>query len=313
VAGLRDRHRLAVLLAALAALQNPQLMLLAGFHWARGALGLRVRRAGGRALLTRSRLGWRDAVTHGLPALVFFVHPLFYYVNFGTPSIVANEATSLVKVSPARALGLLLDLNVGLLPYVPIAVLAWLVVSADALRRPRLRWEAGLACVFVSMLLVNTLQWNYNHGTSGPSRYVVWMLPMLFLPLVTRPLTRTWRLVLGLAVASQLVVVVSRGGLIPRYDYLEHSPQARWVLNHFPALYDPDYEVFIKRTLHYEGPGSRGPYVYRSPDGECRKVLAKRRHEAEVRAECGSLLPGHESFFAARTGLNEHDWTYLSF
>ena len=313
LAGLRDRNRLAVLLASLAALQNPQLMLLAGFHWARGTLGLRVRRLGAGSVLARSRLRWRDAVTHGLPALAFLAHPAFYYVNFGTPSIVADEATSLVKVSPARALGLLFDLNVGLLPYVPVAVVAWLVVSAQELRRPRLRWQAGLFGVFVLMLLANTLQWNYNHGTSGPSRYVVWMLPMLFLPLVTRPMTRAWAAVLGFSVAVQLAVVVSRGGLIPRYDYLEHSAVARWVLNHLPALYDPDYEVFIKRTLHFEGPGTRGPYVYRNEAGECRKVLAKRRHRPEVAAQCGGVPPAQEAFFAAFDEANADHWTYVEY
>lgn len=312
VAGLRERHRLAVLLASLAALQNPQLMLLAGFHWSRGVLGLRVRRAGG-ALLTRSRLFWRDALSHGLPALVFLAHPLFYYVHFGTPSIVAEEATSVAKISPARALGLLADLNVGLFPYVPVAVLAWIVVSAEALRRPRLRWQAGLWFVFVAMLLANTLQWNYNHGTSGPSRYVVWMLPMLFVPLVARRSSRAWNVVLALAVLTQLAVVLSRGGLAPRYDYLEHSPAARWVLDHAPALYDPDYEVFIKRTLHYEGPGTRGPYVYRNARGECRKVLAKRKHREPVVEACAALRPEHERFFGALDAANADDWTYLEF
>jgi hypothetical protein len=37
-------------------------------------------------------------------------------------------------------------------------------------------------------------------------------------------------------------------------NWLEHRPLARWVLREWPALYDPDFEIFTERSAHAEAP-----------------------------------------------------------
>lgn len=300
VASARDRHGLAVGLAAGAALQNPQLMLAAGALWALGVAAAPV----------ADRL--RAAIRLALPGAVFAIHPLFYLWKYGTPSIVAHEATSLAKISGARALGLLFDLSLGLLPYVPGLLLLGLALWARAL------WRRGPACelltgaAFFAILLINTLQWNYNHGSSGPSRYVVWMLPLLLFAAVSGTPSRARIATLALASLLQAGVFFSRGTFAAPYDSLHHSPVARFVLERWPALYAPDYEIFIKRTLHTEG-STRGPYVYGGADGRCRKVLASRVMEAEVRAACGGLPAGSEGFFTTPSPQPDREWRYLDY
>ena len=310
---LRRRFWAAVLLAAVAALQSLQLGLLVVFLWVKGAARLRLRWRGG--LLLRARFGWRESLTLAVPALVLVVHPLFYYWHFGTFSIVALEATSVAKLSPTRALDLLFDLNLGLLPYIPVALLAYLVAVGRAfVVERRLTPSVQLFLLLAGVLLANTLQWNFNHGTSGPSRYVVWLTPLIFVTLAAEACSRRWLGVLALAVAVQLGIVWSRGGLRPRYDYLEHSPVARFVLDRAPWLYHPDYEVFIKRSLHVEGRPTRGPYVY-PVDGACRKVLARRDHEALVRERCGFVPEKALAFFRGPV-TRESDrtsWTYVDY
>lgn len=311
-AELAGRSRTAVLLAAVASLQNPQLAILVALLWLRGSARGRVR-LGRRALAVGLRLRWRDALLHGLPALLVLAYPAFYYAHFGTWSIVAHEATSIEKLSIGRALDLLFDLNLGLLPYLPVALLAWLILVARSLARRRAGLELQLFVVAAAILLVDTLQWNFNHGTSGPSRYLIWILPIPFLTLALAATRTRWAVVAALAVAVQAGILASRGGLVPRYDYLQHSPVAAFVLDHFPWAYDPDYEVFIKRTLHTEGP-THGPYVYRV-DGRCRKVLANRTQEAEVRRQCGDIPEADRAFFrqpAKRKG-GGRAWRYLDY
>jgi hypothetical protein len=310
---LRRTFRAAILCTALAALQNPQLMLLAALLWLEAVVRLRIRLRPVFALRASAR--WRDAVGHTLPALPFLLHPLFFYARFGVMSVVAREATSLAKLSPSRAWDLVFDLNLGLLPYVPLAVLLYFLVVARAAWTDRSQGSpvVRLFFVFVALLLVNTLQWNFNHGSSGPSRYVVWMMPILFVTLAAEMTGRAFLAALGLAVAVQAGIVASRGGLIPRYDYLQHSPVAAYVLDRWPRLYDPDYEVFIKRTLHVEGP-THGPYAYLAR-GRCRKVLANRTHEAAVRQICGDIPQKHLSFFRAEDGSRraERAWSYVDY
>jgi hypothetical protein len=300
VASTRGRHAWAVGLAAGAALQNPQLMLAAGALWAIGLLSAPA----------AERLG--TAFRLALPGATFAAHPLFYLWKFGTPSVVAHEATSLAKISVARALGLLFDLSLGLLPYVPLLLLLGLGLWARALWRRGPARELLLAAAFFAILLVNTLQWNYNHGSSGPSRYVIWMLPLLLSAAISGVPSRARLAALALAVVLQAGVFFSRGAFAAPYDSLHHSPVAGFVLERWPALYDPDYEVFIKRTLHTEG-STRGPYVYKAGDGGCRKVLASRVMEAQVREACGALPAGAESFFRTPSPQPDRDWRYLDY
>jgi hypothetical protein len=35
--------------------------------------------------------------------------------------------------------------------------------------------------------------------------------------------------------------------------YVEHSPQAAWLMTHAPALYAPLPEIFVERTRHIDG------------------------------------------------------------
>jgi hypothetical protein len=258
---------------------------------------------------------WQDALSHAAPALLIALHPLFYYHHFGTFSIVARDATSLAKISLPRAVDLLFDLNLGLLPYIPLALLAYLaIVGRSLVVERRLTPALQLFGVLAAILLANTLQWNFNHGSSGPSRYVVWLTPIIFVTLATEARGRRGLATVGLAVALQAGIVWSRGGLIPRYDYLSHSPVARYVLEHAPWLYDPDYEVFIKRTLHAEGRATQGPYVY-AVGGRCRKVLAKRSHEEQIRQRCGFVPEASLPFFRREvTSRSQRDaWTYVNY
>jgi hypothetical protein len=312
VFSLRGQGHRAIAFASLAALQNPQLMLVAALFWAESVLHLRARLGAHVIFVMRARVA--EGFHYALAAAPFLAHPLFYYWHFGTWSIVAQEATSLAKVSLARAVGLLFDLNLGLFPYIPVAVLVCLVFVLLDLARRRFSRGVRLFAALAALLLVSTLQWNYNHGSSGPSRYVIWMLPLVFLILVDGAVG--WRRTFWVALAAVVsgAILVSRGGLIPRYDYLEHSPQARSVLDHFPRLYDPDYEVFIKRTLHAEGRPTRGPYVYRL-NGACQKVLANQDNRGEVLAECGTIPQGAEAFFAQRPARKGRPkaWTYINY
>jgi hypothetical protein len=91
---------------------------------------------------------------------------------------------------------------------------------------------------------------------------------------------------LGLALATQAAAVLVRGGPLAPVDFLEHSPAARFILERWPALYNPKPEVFVERTRGYEGP-VLGPVIYRDPQGRCRKAWLQWRHARALVAACG--------------------------
>lgn len=305
----RGRHVAAVLAAALASLQNPPLLLFVALVWAGAAVAAWRKRRVGIGLLAT------------LASLLALLPAAFFQWQFGVFSISVRPAEAAQSLSALRALDLAIDPNLGLLPHAPLTLLLALGGALGALRR-RQAWPAVLVLVLVPALAYAcTANSNWNNDTSGPSRYVVWMLPLLAFVAVgeialgpTRPLGRGAGWALGLALAVQAAAVLARGGPLARSDFLEHSWAARLVLDHRPSLYRPTPEVFVERTLHHEGP-VEGPVVYRDARGRCRKAWLQWRHAEALLAQCGPP-PGE---MAARLHANagsratKRDWTYIDY
>lgn len=297
----------ATLAAALASLQNPPLVILAALLWAQAALSPAPGRQGRTLFAT-------------LAALVVALPFAFNLWAFGTPSLIADENIIVSRISAPGALELLLDLNVGLLPYAPLTVLLALAATAVGLARRGLRtivitvWAA-----LAAMALACTAMHDSNHGTSGPSRYTLWLFPLLVLiicEVLSRARGSVPALAAAMAAAAQLVVFVSRGGFRAPEDYLHHSWLARLVLLHRPALYAPGHEIFIERTAHRDWPGEDmdGPFVF-SADGRCRKALAQKRHAEALRAQCGTEPAAFTEFVAEvkERGGGRGEWTYVDY
>ncbi len=294
----------AVLAAALASAQNPPLLLLVA-----ALLIPAVRAARHRGLAAWARLALAF-----LPAVLPFAWSLW---AFGTPSVLARDTTTPANVSLGRALALVFDLNLGLLPWMPLAVAMAVVAGLRALASGHLAlYQLGGWALLLGMALLCTPTQNWNHGAFGPSRYAVWLMPLLIVlavqPLRERKPPRALLLLAMAAVAVQAVLVLGRGGLPGHMDHLDHSAAARLVLDRWPRLYDPGFEVFAERTRHREVPWTEGPTIYRT-DGRCGKALMQRRHASEVRAACGRDPDGLDAFMERSRGGERETWAYLEF
>ncbi|HEY3120941.1 MAG TPA: hypothetical protein VGL15_09970 [Vicinamibacteria bacterium] len=308
----RRQYTPAILSASAASLQNPPLLLFVAYLLVRG---LRER--------PRAAL----AVAAATAALPF----LFYWAHFGVPSPLASEAARARNLSLKKAADLLLDFDLGLLPYAPVVVLGAIVriVAARGLDRT-VRLEISL--VLAGMLWAATATENWNHATCGPSRYTVWLAPFLIYVLVAPPRNgagnasaeRLEAAALGVAVAVQAAILVARGGLAGTPDHLQHSYLARAVLDRWPSLYRSDPEVFAQRTagrsLSYhrlsgdfvdaDGAVVAEPFVYRA-DGRCRKALAQKRHQQDLVRLCGAVPPSAGVVFAR--GADKAAWRYVDY
>lgn len=256
------------------------------------------------------------ATVAGMPALL---SPLFYWWHYGTPSLLGREAASLGNVSLWRAAELLFDLNIGLAPYMPVTVGLFVAAAATALARVRRSLlDAGLVGVVGLAALASTSTDNWNHGTVGPSRYAVWLSPIvLFLVVRLGGMLRSGKMLtfyrggLVLAIVTQALVMVSKRGPLAEPDYLEHSYLARLALRHAPALYCPSAEIFAERTMGQDPP-SPGPYVY-AEDGRCRKALMRSSpaDESTVRQACGGLPPHFDGVVGP--GGDRAGWVYVDY
>lgn len=298
VACAMGRHFVAATAAlAVASMQNPPLAPLAA---ATAVIAMT------RPPRTARRVG--VAAVAILPA---FVPSLFYLASFGRPSLMLGESADFRSVSPSKALDLLLDLNIGLLPYAPGVVFLAVAALVVARGRERLDMAACWAAFFAGALGASAgIIWNF--GTSGPSRYAVWLSPFL-IAAAAHVARKAWgRVALAAALIAQAVVLVARLPVWAEDDHDRHSYAARFVLSRWPGLYNPHPDVFLDRT---EALFPNGPRIFRDARGACRKAIAQKRHAQGVAEACGPLP---EEFTArteetARTGLGRAAWHYADY
>jgi len=223
------RYAVSGLLLGLSATQNPAHLLL-------GAVP-------GLAALFSGR--WRSAAGCAAGGAVGLLPIAFSLYHYGTPSLIVDGATDRSYIGWPRTLSLLTDLNQGLLPYVPLLLVAAPLGLLAAV--VRLEWRPlGVVVLLTGMLVAVQVQGNWNSDGRGLMRYLVWMLPML-----------AWVAATGLRWAAVIAAVAVHGGILvldppERGGHVVQRRVAAWVLTHYPDWYSPDHAVFVKRQIQTE-------------------------------------------------------------
>jgi hypothetical protein len=244
-----------------------------------------------------------------------FVPTVFYFMLFGTPNLIAaNGEAGVHFITLRKIIGTYFDLNQGMIIYLPGLVLLWMGTLVLAIRRKS--FSILLAVTAVGMAVLSATTANWNSGAVGLMRYAVWQMPVLaWGAIAVLSSGKRWeRRALYSLAASQLVValvVLAWPAYAP--DYLHHGPVATYVLNHRPALYSPDVDIFWDRTTHFEVADSvknqSGTITesigFSGPDGLFRKLLTL---DSEVPYAAGKLGISEEqfrrdSYSAGRPGL----------
>lgn len=293
----RERPGLAAVLAGVAAAQNPPLVFLAFVP----------------AGVAAARLDWRSSRRALAGASIALLPMAFYAWTVGTLSPLTRAHVDLGGVSVARTAGLLLDLDFGLLAYVPVLVLL-LPIALVRLARTREPHRLLLLGALVATTLVAETQTNWNSAGMGLHRYAVWMLPML-----------TWIVLDGWSARGRVLVasaVVATSGAVLLVDapdetnWLAHRHAAAWAMRAAPTWYHPEFEVFAERSAHAEAPpgwmieGRRDgwtellPVAHGHPSGEVTTLLVHAasapRLQERFRVD-GSYWPTLEALATAAT------------
>lgn len=257
----RERYGLAAAAAAVGSLQNPPLVFLALLP----------------AALALVRRQWRRILPAAAGLLPAFLAPLFYWVLYGTPNLIAaSGGTNWSHISLSRSWSFFADLNQGMLPYVPALLLFGLAGATLALVR-RQAVGIGVAAALAGMVVAIQATSNWNHGAAGMMRYAVWMMP-LFAWLAAEHLSfhrRPLRILLVLGLLLQGAVVLSHSGAP---DYLIQHRKVRVLLDYCPRCYNPEPEIFVERQRGNEAFWlGRLPAGFVSSDGSITKILAETR------------------------------------
>jgi hypothetical protein len=281
-AAARGRWEWASLAVAAAATQNLPIAAVLPLFWAGGLADWILQQWAANRPLTPDRSRLIRALAFGIASVgLAFLHPLYYLARLGvvTPQQLNGGITSALT-SRAQFLAPLTDPDIGFLWWLPVTtpltvfggfLLARSWRTGDlALRRLALvALCAALTGLWFLVIFAQTTNVN-SGGTVHISRYALWLLPLTLpmLTVATRVLKR-WRPSLPLPLAVALFAAYL-GYFQPDQPerYVEHSPQAAWLMSTIPAAYHPLPEIFVERTLHIDG----GPRLS-AADPACRLLL----------------------------------------
>jgi hypothetical protein len=271
----------------MAAMQNPSIALALGFAPLLAAC-LDEQALGWRARL-RAQLRWRVAAGMALGAALFALSPLFNLAKFGVPSIIARIGAGFQHVTLARLTGYYFDLNQGMVVAIP-TVMAALPLLLLRRREGRMRHALALAlgvALTLGFSVPCMMIFNWNSSAAGVMRYAFWgAMPLLLLALWRLRGSAVWpRKVLLAAAMVQAAAMVSA----TRYNHLQFSPLAAWMLRNAPAWYNPEPETFAERATYTDGPfvDPHKVYAYRSGGVAVKTMIHRDNRDADAMV-CGA-------------------------
>lgn len=228
-------------------------------------------------LLPFVKQNWIKIVPYGFLYIPSLLPIIDTYTKFGTFSLVADVARE-NKYLLKKAYDLVFDLNLGILPYEPIILIAFIVmVVVGLIRRSRIVVinMLGLA----GMLYVFSNQLQINCGMQFIMRYNIWIIPILIFYVVMQ-----WNIdhknneiflygicLTEIALSSMVICYLTWGG--GAFTAQQFAPWTKLVLDKNPALYNPTHGIFMTRTLGVETYSTDKPVIYASKDGYIRKIL----------------------------------------
>lgn len=236
VVAYRDRrYGLSGFASGFAAMQNPTIVFI-------GAV------AGLEALRERK---YRSAIVAFIGTGCGLIPYAFFYYHFGKPNLIAAEFATVKNISWVRTWGLIGDFNQGLLPYVPVVVIALIFGFIRMVVVGNVRGLV-LAAGGMAMAIGTQVAHNWNSDCDYVQRYLVWMLPVVSGVAIEGigGNLRMW-LFAFLAAISNVAIYQELNEINPRKsEYLSNTPPAEWILTHHPRLYWAEPEVFIERQRH---------------------------------------------------------------
>ncbi|MDD1729602.1 MAG: hypothetical protein LUQ50_11105 [Methanospirillum sp.] len=261
-------YYLSVLCSSLASLQNPPIAVLTGI------------------LVI---LGWRDH-SYKLKNLLYLLlississAPYlysFYTFHTSNPQMYIGAA-SLAFISWDRIAGLFIDLNSGMLPYIPVILFISVMMVPYSLC---IRHDSRIAIIWgitLGLAIASTTTLNWNCGIMYIFRYAVWILPLLMvIPALLSEYTTHYLVTFLLVIALISTGLITTGCLLDHRgdNYLTFNKFSKEVMVIYPGLYDPNYEIFGERVIYDESSFENAFPMMVTNGQDIRKILTNEQN-----------------------------------
>lgn len=198
--------------------------------------------------------------------LLFIIPIIFSLYEFKAINIIAKMATDPNLISIERFYSFFFDLNQGMVIGIPgVLFLIGFYIAKNNQKINNIKFLSVILLLVFSFAIPSLSTYNWNSGAQGMMRYAFWsaMPLLLFLFWIAKDEeVFSFKFVIPvitLAILQGLAMVS-----MSRYNYLEFSPIAKFVLNYAPSFYNPESEIFVERLSNNESviPESNKLYIY---------------------------------------------------
>lgn len=197
------------------------------------------------------------------------------YIHFGVLNRVAETARENDYLL-SKAKDYLFDLNLGILPYEPIILLAFGVLLIYGMLKKSLSAYFNFLAVF-GMIYIVANQLQINCGMEGIMRYNVWILPCMIFYVVMNINTEIKPIRFSFLIGAETIftacmVIYTIWGSSEYHSYLSFAPWTKAIMDNYPELYNPSRGIFYSRAIGQEMYDNDKPICYVTSDAYLRKV-----------------------------------------
>lgn len=263
---------------------------------------------------------WKKIIPYGFLYLPALCPMIMTYLRFGFFNRVAELAME-NKYLLHKAIDYLFDPNLGIFPYEPIILIAFIVLIVLGIKKKSKDAILNLLGM-MGIFFIITRQRQINSGMQGIMRYCVWIIPiMIFYVVLHWPSANGKRYGLVVAAAAEGIFTAALvsycvwfGGA---YVAVQFSDWTKVLIDVAPQIYNPTHGIFYSRTEGIESYDSPIPVVYENEQGYVRKILLSKTAEALFFDESFLLIDeeGNQIDKSALKGysVDEGDYTYYNF
>ncbi len=262
---MRNNLYLAVLFSGMAASQNPPIGLFTVFC---GSLYLLD-------IIKQKEIIWRDFFVMGLCAIPLALSPLFYYIKFGTFNLIQKTGgATWSQVGFERFFSFWFDINQGMVVCAVFLVISFIYLFSKNVWQKNFQYFSLVILPFF-MVILTTATSNWNSGQILVNRYVTWVYPFVAFYVVTCwKFTSQYKNIAAVFVALGGFIQILSGAYLET-SYTKMHPWAMFICENYPALYNPEFEIFEERVRNREGLAEL-PVVVIDEGGSVRKALVDR-------------------------------------
>ncbi len=302
---LSKRYYLGVFLVAIAALQNQPLSIVVALF----------------SLLTLflNGINFKNIYKIALSSCLTLLPSLFYFYHFGESNLIKFQgALSFDYVTFTRVFGFFFDLNQGVILAIPFILLLYiglLIRRIIFIKNESYRWDLLIPLALIIAVCFAATINNWNHGQAVISRYATYISGIIlvhtfFMTMQIQKKTIRY-IIISLALITQIYTINYHQDL-SKFDWSTNEPKpiSNFVLNHFPAFYNPDPIIFINRyspkvIFDY----NLSPVYYMKPDGNITKFLVNKNYIGNL--EKFGIAPKQiDSISSTLNYIN--DWAYIN-